>query len=549
MFIAAATDAARGVERPMTDDPDNDDPHTDDPGDDDPPVDLWALVEWRAARSPNAELLVDRAGRRVSCAGFRDGAAALSAGLADRGIREGDVVAWEMPTWIETVELAAALHRLGATQVPIIAIYRDREVRHCCEEAGATWLVTPGEFRGFDFGALGQRVAADLGLAHLVVTPDDSPIGDPADHPPAPGRPDEPRWIFYTSGTTSQPKGARHSDRALASVGGRMGERWGVAGSSRYSLVFPCPHVGGILLLYTALLSGCTHLLDDAFDPVATIAFLAAEGVTHAGTGTPFHLAYLAAQRAHPDTPLFPRLVCCPGGAAPKPPTLHEQVKRELGGAGIISSWGLTEAPILTFASATDPDDKLATTEGRALPGVTLRVVADDGTLAGPGEAGELQARGPQVTAGYVDATLDAAAFDDGWFRTGDLGIVDAEGYVVITGRLKDVIIRNGENVAAKEIEDLLFAHPRVADVAVVGVPDERTGERVCAVVVPAEPAAPPALLELTEYLRERGLRTQALPERLELVDALPRNPAGKVTKQVLQDRYRPGPAATTANH
>jgi acyl-CoA synthetase (AMP-forming)/AMP-acid ligase II len=292
----------------------------------------------------------------------------------------------------------------------------------------------------------------------------------------------------------------------------------------RYSLVFPFPHVGGIILLYVALLTGCAHLLDDAFDPVETTAFLAAEGVTHAGTGTPFHLAYLAAQRRQPDRPLFPRLKCCPGGAAPKPAGLHEMIKAELGGAGIISSWGLTEAPILTCSTFDDPDDKLASSEGRALDGVSLRSVD-----------GELWAKGPQVTPGFVAGGDDS--FVDGWLRTGDLGNVDADGYVTITGRLKDVIIRNGENVSAKEVEDLLFSHSKVADVAVVGVPDDRTGERVCAVVALAPGASGLALEEVVAHLSGAGLRTQAFPERLEIVDALPRNPAGKVTKQVLREQ------------
>ena len=504
---------------------------------DDDTTDLWALVEHQADVAPAAELLVARGGRRVTRAQFRDEAAALAAGLAGLGVAAGDVVAWEMPTWIETVELAAALHRLGAVQVPIIAIYRDREVLHACRETGARWLITPAQFRGYDFAALGGRVAEQLGLRHLVLTPTSVPSGDPAGLAPAPARPDADRWIFYTSGTTSAPKGARHCDRALAFVGREMAQRMDLQPGDRYSLVFPFPHVGGLLLLYAALLTGCTHLLDEAFDPVATPAFLAAEGVTHAGTGTPFHLAYLAAQRARPDRPLFPLLKCCPGGAAPKPPTLHQQVKAELGGAGIVSSWGLTEAPILTFASAGDPDAKLARTEGRPLPGVELRVVGPDDAPVDPGGSGELQVRGRQVTSGYVDARLDAAAFVDGWFRTGDLGTVDAEGYVTITGRLKDVIIRNGENVSAKQVEDLLFEHPKLADAAVIGLPDERTGERVCAVAV-LRPGEGLTLAEVTVWLRQLGLRTQALPTQLELVDALPRNPAGKVTKQELVARF-----------
>ena len=500
--------------------------------------DLWSAVEARAAATPDAEVLVDRRGRRVTFAELRDRSLVMAGGLAEAGVAPGDVVAWLLPTWIEAIELAVALQRLGTTQVPIIAIYRDREVTHCCRQAGARWLITPDEFRGFDFAAMGGRVAGELGLAHIVVGPGTAPTGDPAALPPLRAQPDAPRWIFYTSGTTSEPKGARHTDRALAGVGATMADMMGLGPTSRYALVFPFPHVGGILLLHSALHSGCTHLLEDAFDPATSPAFLAGEGVTHAGTGTPFHLAYLAAQRADPRHRLFPHLVCCPGGASPKPPTLHADVKRELGGVGIVSSWGLTEAPILTYSSLDDPDDKLATTEGGPLSGVLLRSVRLDGSIAGPGQEGELQVRGPQVTLGYVDDSLDVDAFADGWFRTGDLGVIDAQGYVRITGRLKDVIIRNGENIAAKEVEDLLFTHPAVADVAVIGLADERTGERVCAVVSTAGGQPPLTFADMRAHLVAQGVRSQAIPEQLEHVEVIPRNPAGKITKQALKDRF-----------
>jgi acyl-CoA synthetase (AMP-forming)/AMP-acid ligase II len=500
-------------------------------------ADLWKLVEWRAATTPDTEALADPTGRRLTFAELRHRAESVAAGLMASGIAEGDTVAWELPTVIEAVELTVALHRVGATQVPIIAIYRDREVIHCCRQTGARWLVTSDQFRGYDFAAMGTRVAAELGLTHLVVSPGTAPTGDVGLLPPSNSRPDDPRWIFYTSGTTSLPKGVRQTDRALSWVGATMADAMQLEAGDRYSLVFPFPHIGGILLLFSALHAGFTHLLDEAFHPEMSPRYLAREGVTHAGTGTPFHLAYLAAQRGDPEHRLFPNLKCCPGGAAPKPPTLHQQVKRELGGVGIISSWGLTEAPILTCSRFDDPDEKLASTEGRPLPGVELRTVTEADQVTAVGMEGELQVRAPQVTVGYVDSSLDAPAFVDGWLRTGDLGVIDADGYVRITGRLKDVIIRNGENISAQEVEDLLFTHPLVAEVAVVGVPDERTGERVCAFVTPADGSKALGMGQMIAFLRELGLRSQAIPEQLEHVETLPRNPAGKVTKQVLKDR------------
>jgi cyclohexanecarboxylate-CoA ligase len=187
-----------------------------------------------------------------------------------------------------------------------------------------------------------------------------------------------------------------------------------------------------------------------------------------------------------------------------------------------------------------DTDEQLANTEGRATAGVRLRVVTLEGKDAGIDEEGEIRAKAPQVMKGYLDASLDAAAFDeDGWFKTGDLGRIDADGMVTITGRVKDIIIRNMENISAKEIEDLLFTHPAVADVAVIGVPDPKTGERVCAVVVPKDPADPITFAELVAFCRDQGLMTQKLPERLEIVDALPRNPTGKILKFELTARFR----------
>jgi cyclohexanecarboxylate-CoA ligase len=494
-------------------------------------TDLWELLEWRARLTPRAEALVDRMGRRVTFAGLRDRSEAMAAHLRALGITETDTVAWQFPTSIEAVELTLALYRIGAIQIPIIGIYRDLEVTHCCRETKASWLITTDMYKGFDFAKMGALVTSKLELTHLTLTSDTLP------HAAAiPGAtklsPDTPRWIFYTSGTTAVPKGARHTDQSLASAAAGLVGAMRLQATNRYALVFPLPHIGGIILLFAAFRAGCTHLLDDAFDPATSPQFLAREGVTHAGTGTPFHFAYLAAQRAHPTQRLFARLKCCPGGAAPKPPTLHAQVRDELGGVGIISSWGLTEAPCSHFD---DSDEHLASTEGRPLPGVELRTVTGNGSLATSGEEGELQVRAPQVTVGYVDNRLDTDAFTEGWFRTGDLGVIDTGGYVRITGRLKDVIIRNGENISAKEVEDLLFTHPAVADVAVFGIPNECTGERVCASIVTASGAGPLQFSDMVSFLRDRGLRSQAIPEQLEHAAALPRNPAGKIIKHELR--------------
>jgi acyl-CoA synthetase (AMP-forming)/AMP-acid ligase II len=227
-----------------------------------------------------------------------------------------------------------------------------------------------------------------------------------------------------------------------------------------------------------------------------------------------------------------------PGGGAPKPVELYWEMK-DLFGAPIVSGYGLTEAPILTMGSGDDLDEDLAETEGRAMPGVELKLVKLDGGIAATGEEGEVRAKAPQLMLGYLDSSLDADAFDEeGYFRTGDLGVLNERGMLTITGRLKDVIIRKGENVSAKEVEDHLYRHPKVADVAVIGLPDADRGEMVCAVVQTAEGADPITLPELFEFLKGEGLMVQKIPEQLEIVDVIPRNPTGKILKNDLRKTY-----------
>ena len=508
--------------------------------------DLWELLDARVALTPDNEMACDERGRRITYAEFEARAEQVAAGIAALGIGAEDVVSWSLPTGFDAMVLSAALRRLDVVQNPIIPIYREREFGFCTRQTGAKLLIVPGVWRGFDYPAMACRIAASTpGLQVLVVDGDDGlPLGDPRTLPPRAAPPattaeGRVRWLLYTSGTTSDPKGARHGDVALDHIAGAMAERLDTRDRDRSGIAFPYTHIGGITWLFVTLQCGVVLVLDETFDPQRTPRYFSAEHVTHAGSGTPFHMAYLAIQRSRPDVPLFPHLKSCPGGGSPKPPEIHYEVKAELGGVGVVSSWGLTESPILSFSHTTDSDEKLATTEGTAMPGVDLVVVKADGTRAAPGEEGELRVKGPQIMKGYLDASLDAEAFDaDGYFRTGDLGTIDDEGYVVITGRLKDVIIRNAENISAKQVEDLLYEHPKVFDVAVIGVPDPRTHERVCAIVALADADDPLTMQEMQDFLRSRDIRTQAIPEQLELIAVMPRNPSGKITKNVLREQF-----------
>jgi len=501
---------------------------------------LWQLVEARAALTPDKVMAVDERDRSWTYAEFHSWCERVAAGLAARGVGEGTNVSWILPSRIEAFVLVGALARLGAIQNPILPIYRHREVGFITRQTGCRLLVVPGTFRNFDYEKMALEATAGLDVEVLVADPD-LPEGDPSIlGPPARGGDDPVRWLFYTSGTVADPKGAKHTDASIAAA--NLGMQWSLRcdDHDRVAVVFPITHVGGVVWMFNTMETGAELLLVEIFSPEDAPVFLARRAVTVAPAGTVFWQAYLAAQRKQPDTPLFPEVRVFAGGGAPKPPHIHYELMAEMG-APAIAGWGLTESPINTMMELDDPDDKKAGTEGKACPGVELRAVTFDDRVAGPGEEGELQVRGAQVCLGYLDASLDADAFtvgDDGerWFRTGDLGFVDDEGFVTITGRLKDIIIRKGENISAKEIEDLLFTHPKVVDVAVVGLPDPASGERACAVVVCAE-GEPLSFVEMIDHLRSTDLAPHKLPEQLEVVAVLPRNPSGKVLKRELRQQ------------
>jgi len=505
---------------------------------------LWELIERRVAETPDATMAVDEDGRTLTFREYHDAAERAAAGLAELGVGEGTPVSWALPTWLESLVLVGALARLGAVQNPILPIYRHREVGFVTKQTGAKLLIVPSTWKGFDYEGMAREIAAEQpGLEVLVVDrklPDADPVSLPPAAPPASSPEDAPvRWAFYTSGTTADPKGAQHTDRTIMASAYGMTLALAIQPEDVSALVFPFTHIGGIGWLFSSMMVGFKTIVIEAFDPTATIAVMQREGVTLAGAGTPFHMAYLAAQRQNPGEPLFPKARAYPGGGAAKPVQLHYDVKKELGGVGVVSGYGLTECPILSMAAVGDPDVKLAETEGRTTPGVEVKVVKLDGSVAEAGEEGEIRVTGPMLFRGYVDPSLDADAFDgDGWFRTGDLGFRDADGYIAITGRLKDVIIRKGETISAKEVEDLLFTHPGIDDVAVIGLQDDASGERACAIVVPADKEAPPNLEDVFDFCTKAGLMTQKIPEQLEIVDVLPRNATGKVLKHELRKQY-----------
>ena len=492
------------------------------------PTTVWGLVAGAAQSHPERVLFRDSRGRSLTAAELRNAAERVAAGL---GVQPGDVVSWQLPSVLESVVLLAALARVGTVQNPIIPILREQEVRHITATTGTRLLIVPELWRGFPHGDMAHRLGEALGFGVLALALEGAtgpdlclPSGDPSNLPPAPTTDEACRWVYFTSGSTAVPKGVRHTDASVIASSFGMTDGLGIRAGDVYPIAWPITHIGGISMTSAVLRAGGELVLFDTFDPATTADSMAAVQPTILGTGVPFFRAYLGAQRRHGREPLYPALRAFAAGGAPTPPEILKELREVFGIDVVINSWGLTEFPIASCPSPSDPVEKLALTVGRPSPDVEVRVVD-----------GELRLKGPQCFVGYVDASLDAEAFDDeGWLRTGDLGEVDSEGYVIVTGRLKDVIIRNGENISVLELEDVLLRHPDIVDVTVLGLPDARTGERVCAVVVPA-PGREVDLGTIASHCSAEGIARQKTPEQLEIVDQIKRNPMGKVVKADLR--------------
>ena len=369
---------------------------------------LWELVEARAARTPDKVMAVDEQDRTWTYEEFRGACERVAAGLAARGVGEGTNVSWILPSRIEAFVLIGALARLGAVQNPILPIYRHREVglHHPPDRLRAARRA-----RARSAASTTRRWRAKPPKTSRSRSSSPTPICPKA----IPPRSAHPRAAPATRCAGSSTRRARwptrraraHSDASIAAA--NLGMQWSLRcdPTDKVAVVFPITHVGGVVWMFNTMETGAELLLVEVFSVEDSPVFLARKGVTVAAAGTVFWQAYLAAQRKQPDVPLFPEVRVFAGGGAPKPPHIHYELMAEMG-APAIAGWGLTESPINTMMELDSPDDKKATTEGKACPGVELRVVTVDGALAAPGEEGEMQVRGRQVCLGYLDASLDA---------------------------------------------------------------------------------------------------------------------------------------------
>lgn len=498
---------------------------------------FWQLLQQRAQRTPDAVMLIDAEGIDWSFDRVARATERVAAGLLALGIRTGTSVTWQLPTSVDAVLVSLALARLGAIQNPVIHLYGRKELAAILAQNRSPFLlVAPGR----EALELADQASAGLTPSPAVIGVGPQLWEDVATVlPEAPRDDGVPRWVFYTSGTTAEPKGALHTDASLIAAGLAYGRALGVGAADVGTIAFPYAHVGGAMNIAMLMAAGMSAVLLPRFVAEPAAERFARHGVTLSSGSTAHYLAYLAEQRRRPGTLIIPSLRILAGGGAPKPPELFYQARRELG-CTIAHSYGMTEAPMVTAASPRHTDEQLACSDGYPIPGMLVRIVRPDDTLASPGEPGEIRIKGPTVCLGYTRPALTAEAFDSyGFFRTGDIGILRPDGHLALTGRLKDVIIRKGENVSAREIEDILYLHPKVGAAAVIGLPDPERGERVCAVIELKDPDVPFSFAEMVGCFEAAGAMRQKIPEQLEIVDRLPRNDTfNKVLKFKLREMF-----------
>jgi acyl-coenzyme A synthetase/AMP-(fatty) acid ligase len=487
-----------------------------------------------------------------------DSAHRLAVGLHRQGWRAGDTAAVQLPNWVEFAQVLAALSRLGVIAVPIMPIYRREEVGYVASNAEIRGAFTPATFKKFNYldmylglrqehpdltivvtrpdSAAESIIDADGGVLDLVGleadTDDDSAreeLGDP------PG-PDEPFVIVYTSGTTSRSKGCVHTFNTYCSGARALIAPFGYTEADVQFGPSPVGHTTGLVtsVLLPMLAGAATHLMAE-WDPDRGIEEIQRFGCTAAVTAPTFLHALLSAYDAERHDLSSLRLWTCAG--APIPTAVVERAGATLPNVKVLSLYGRSENLVTTTCFVDDDVSRALTSDGAAVPGAQVKIVDVDGNEVPRGAEGDIAYRGPSHMIEYLANPEETAALftNEGFSKSGDLGVMTDDGYVRVTGRTKDIVIRGGMNISVREIEEMLAHHPALQAFSVVGMPDERLGERVCCYVVTAPGHDTPTVEDLREFLLSRGMPIQKTPERVVAVDALPMTATGKVLKHELR--------------
>lgn len=510
---------------------------------------------------PDSDAIISRRGgtqlQRIRYRELAQMAGRFAAALVSLGVKRGEVVSLQLPNCWEFTALVIACGRIGAVVCPLVPLYRRRELCAMLERTRSRVCIGPGVLRGFDHAAMFDELKAALpDLQHVFSLDDtfrtyfvDTAWEERIDVSSLAIEPDELALVQFTSGTSGEPKGVQHTPNTLWSASRVPRDLYGASSADVVLMASTLAHQTGFLYGVLAPLSeGMKIVYQEIWDPIAFLELVDEAGVTWSMGATPFIVDTVRAQRdVRASLATLDWYIC---GGAPIPPQLVS-ASREVLGVDLISCWGMTENGITTTTRPRDDNERAASTDGAVVPWMEIAVVDEGGRALPDGETGRLLVRGASQTPGYFGREElyasqcvhrlegDSPFAGIPWFDSGDLARC-TQTSIRIDGRAKDLVIRGGENIPVVEIEALLLTHPRVRECAIVGYPDDRLGERACAVVVPD--GAAPDLADLVKYLAGQGTAKQYWPERLELVEEMPRTPSGKIQKVRLRERFACGP-------
>jgi len=505
---------------------------------------LTNFLDDAVAATPDKTAIIDSRGS-ITYRELAAQAAHCAQGLLALGLRAGDVMALQLPNWKEFLILHLAATRIGIISSLITPGSRDHELAHMLRLSDAHLLVIPDAFRGHDYRAMAARLRGELPeLQHVMVIGKTSVPSEiawtafmAAKHPSldAP-RPDanDVTEIVFTSGATGEPKGVMHTSNTIVAPQLALAASLQLTRDDVIHIASTIAHQTGFLNgVRLPIQLGSTVVLQDVWNPQQMVEWIAQHRITVSSGSATFLLDLLRAKNlGQCDLSSF-RIFRCGGGPIPR--TLLHEAREKLPHVGIHCGWGQTENGVVTLTRIGTSNEKLLNTDGCAQPGMAVRVVDEQQQVLPPGREGRLQCCGPFMFVGYVkQEAMSRENFDGEWFDTGDLATLDTEGYVRITGRLKDIIIRGGENIPVKYVEDILYEDPRVQDAAIVAMPDPRLGERACAFVI-CRDGSSLDMRELQAILADRGVAKAYWPERLEIVHELPRTANGKIRKADLR--------------
>lgn len=474
--------------------------------------------------------------------------------LIKSGVQPTDVVSIHLPNWYEWIVIHLAAIRVGAVTNPLIPIYRDREIGYMAHAANTSVLFITEEFRKFNYVDMVNRLRPELpNLREVVVvrgtgdhegfTSWDAFQESGREHASSTTvdfealKPDANALalINFTSGTTGRPKGVMHTHNTVLAGALPWPDKLGLGHESVIHMASTFAHLTGYLFgVSLPIMLGATGVFQDVWNAEEFVELIEKHGINHTSGASPFLHDLLEAKNIGDHDVTSLKHFCCMG--APIPRSYVSDAKTKLPDMSVFGGWGQTECCLSTMCSPADPDEKVINTDGRPFPDMSIRTMDFDGKETAPGVEGKLQVKGPFLFRGYLNQ-LDVTRneMDGDWFDTGDIATIDADGYVRLSGRTKDIIIRGGENIPVADVENVLYEHPDVVGVAVVGVPHERLQEVAAAVVVLKEGSAPLTMETLREYLGVKGLAKPYWPEQLVVMNDIPRTPSGKIQKFLIR--------------